>query len=172
MTTKYFEQTGQWASEETVAGEVVNFELDIIEVGAAFHGKMYVLQDRHGVGYQAKTAEELTSDFELFKSGIIKLKNLIAEGIDRNIPAGKRITLKEARIMAGVHPVILAEQIGITPEYLKRLENGEAKQGLKWEQVMNHYRATYLPGMKMDFIDWSMEQQKNLSHSAKSEKGC
>lgn len=144
------------------------FGVEVMEVGKAFHGT-FVATGKvfHGVGYQAKTEAELQSDFELFKSGFAKLQKLIDEGYQKCVPKDLLITFKEVRIMAGGHPAILAERVGISSTYLKRLENGEAKQSLTWDQALAHYQSTYLQGMKMDFIDWSTKQQKKPLHSAK-----
>ncbi|MGO1059342.1 hypothetical protein ACTL32_09470 [Planococcus sp. FY231025] len=157
MTINKFEASA------AVAANVENttFKLEIIGVGAAFQATMTAFGDQfHGVSYQAKSEEEVKADFESFKNGFLKLQRLVAEGIDRNVPAEKAITLKEARIMAGVHPVILAERLGISAGYLKRLEEGEAKQGLSWTQSLVWYQSIALEGMKMDFINWALEQQK------------
>ena len=140
--------------------EGITFALEIEEVGAAFIGTMVAKgTEKHGINYQAKSAEELREDFECFKSGVLKLKKLIAEGYEKCVPREKCLSLKEYRIVSGVHPVILSERLGISTTYLERLENGEAKQSLTWDQAMIHYQSTYLLGMKMDFINWSLKQK-------------
>lgn len=137
------------------------FGLEVMEVGEAFHGTFVVTgSEYHGVGYQAKSEEEIQSDFEFFKSGFLKLQALLSEGIERNVPREKCITFKEARIMSGIHPAILAERLGISLDYLKRLEEGEAKQGLTWNQAFTLYQSTYVKGTKMDFIEWGTKEQK------------
>lgn len=137
------------------------FGLEIMEVGAAYHGTFVVTgQEYHGVGYQAKSEEEILSDFEYFKSGFLKLQALLEEGIQKNVPRERCITLKEARIMSGIHPAILAERLGISLDYLKRMEEGEAKQGFTWSQAYTHYQSTYVKGSKMDFIEWGTKEQK------------
>lgn len=137
------------------------FALEVSEIGKAFLGTMVAKgTDYHGVSYQAKTEEEIREDFEFYKSGFLKLKELLNEGIESCVPEEKRITFKEARIMAGIHPAILAERLGISLTHYRRLENGEAKQGLSWSQAFIQYQSIYVKGMKMDFIEWKNELQK------------
>lgn len=151
-----------------LTSENLTFALEISKAGNAFIGTMVAIGGSyHGVSYQAKTEEELRDDFEYFKSGFLRLNSLLKKGIERCVPDELAITFKEARIMAGIHPAILAERTGISLSYLKKLENGEAKRSLSYGEAFNHYRSTFVEGMKMDFIDWHNERQKKPLHSAK-----
>lgn len=139
----------------------ITFALEIAEVGAAFVGTMVAKgTEYHGVSYQAKSEEELEDDFMFFKSGMSKLAKLVDEGYEKCVPEEKCLSLKEMRIIGGVHPAILAERLGISPKYLKRIEAGEAKQSFTWEQAYEFTQSNYIKGLKMDFILWNFEKQK------------
>lgn len=150
------------------SAEGVAFELDIVKVGEAFVGKMMANGDKFHVSHnQARTLDEVYVNFEIFKSGFLKAQKLIAEGpVDGFRRDEERITFKEARILGGVHLAVLAERMGISMNLLKRLENGEAKQGVKFEAALTHFRETRINGLLLDHIDWSLAQQKN-HHLAK-----
>lgn len=133
--------------------------MDITPIGDVFQAKMEMIAFNtlfHVATSQAKTEEELRNDFEYFKSGFTKLlKLIIADKSEGFTPKEERITWKEARVMKGIHPYILAERMGITLEYLKRLEEGTAKRGLNVDQAYIHFQSTYNRGMMIDWIDWS-----------------
>ncbi|MBT2569849.1 hypothetical protein [Planococcus sp. ISL-110] len=161
MTTKKFEAS----PATTLEAAKTTFKLEILKAGNAFIGRASAFGTQfHTSDNLAKTIEEVWSNYESFKNGFAKLQLLIAKGeIKEYLPSGETITFKEARILSGVHPAIISEYMGISQKFLKRLEDGEAKQGVVFDAALIHFELTKIPNMQLSHMDWSLKQKKDLS---------